>query len=95
MSDVEHAGRSDGMSAYLALTALLIDREIAKFRRGEQAAIVSFIKIARLARNAREELIASGIPAPMQRDASVAPAREDSAFKLSEEVGSHGPVREF
>jgi hypothetical protein len=52
---------------YLALTALLIDREIAKFNRGEQTALVSFTNIAKLARNASEELTGSGMRAYMQR----------------------------
>jgi hypothetical protein len=46
---------------YLELTALMIDREIAKFRRGEQPALVSFTNAAKLARNANEELAASGV----------------------------------
>jgi hypothetical protein len=45
---------------YLELTTLLIDREIAKFNRGEQTALVSFTNIAKLARNASEELIGLG-----------------------------------
>jgi hypothetical protein len=43
---------------YIDLTAHLIAREIAKFRRGEQAALVSFANVAKLARNARRELAA-------------------------------------
>jgi hypothetical protein len=31
---------------YLELTALLIDREVAKFTQGEQAALVSFSRVA-------------------------------------------------
>jgi hypothetical protein len=42
-------------------------REIAKFNRGEQTALVSFTNIARLARNASEELIGSGMRAHVQR----------------------------
>jgi hypothetical protein len=53
-------GRTTAQGRYLELTALLIDREIAKFRRGEQAALVSFINVARLAGNANEELSAPG-----------------------------------
>ena len=45
---------------YLELTALLIEREIARLRRGEQAALVSFHNVALLAGNAREELMAPG-----------------------------------
>jgi hypothetical protein len=52
---------------YLELTTLLIDREIAKFNRGEQTALVSFTNIARLARNASEELTGSGMRAHVQR----------------------------
>jgi hypothetical protein len=44
--------------AYLELTALLIEREIARFRRGEQTALVSFGNVAVLAGNARHELMA-------------------------------------
>jgi hypothetical protein len=52
---------------YLELTTLLIDREIAKFNRGEQTAVVSFTNIAKLARNGTEELTGSGMRAHMQR----------------------------
>ena len=45
---------------YLELTALLIEREMAKFRRGEQTALVSFSNVALLAGNGREELMAPG-----------------------------------
>jgi hypothetical protein len=47
--------------AYLELTALLIEREIARFRRGEQTALVSFSNVAVLAGNAREELMAAAV----------------------------------
>jgi hypothetical protein len=46
---------------YLELTARLIEREMAKFTSGEQAALLSFAHVAKLARNAREELTASGV----------------------------------
>jgi hypothetical protein len=52
---------------YLELTALLIGREIAKFERGEQVALVSFTNIAKLASNASQELTGSGMHACMQR----------------------------
>jgi hypothetical protein len=42
---------------YVELTALLIDREIARVRRGEQAALVGFANVAKLARNASRELM--------------------------------------
>jgi hypothetical protein len=45
---------------YLELTALLVEREIASFRRGEQTALVSFGKVAVLAGNARDELMGLG-----------------------------------
>jgi hypothetical protein len=45
---------------YLELTARLIEREIAKFTSGEQAAHQSFTNVAKLVRNAREELAAPG-----------------------------------
>jgi hypothetical protein len=48
---------------YLELTARLIEREIAKFTSGEQAAYQSFTNVARLVRNAREELAAPGVRA--------------------------------
>jgi hypothetical protein len=50
---------------YLELTALLIGREIAKFERGVQVALVSFTNIARLAGNASQELTRSGMRAPV------------------------------
>jgi hypothetical protein len=49
---------------YLELTALLIDREIGKFRRGEQAALVSFTNVAELARNATREAAREPCPRP-------------------------------
>ena len=48
---------------YIELTAHLVAREIAKFRRGEQAALVSFANVAKLARNARRELAALSVRA--------------------------------
>jgi hypothetical protein len=51
---------------YLELTTLLMDHEIAKFNRGEQTAVASFTNIAKLARNASEELTGSGMRAHMQ-----------------------------
>jgi hypothetical protein len=48
---------------YLELTARLIEREIAKFTSGEQAAHESFTNVAKLARNASEELAAPGVRA--------------------------------
>jgi hypothetical protein len=53
---------------YLELTALLIEREIARFRRGEQTARVSFSNVAVLAGNARKELIT---PAAREHAATV------------------------
>jgi hypothetical protein len=43
---------------YLELTARLIEREMAKFTSGEQAAYESFTNVAKLVGNAREELAA-------------------------------------
>jgi hypothetical protein len=43
---------------YVELTALLIDREIVRLRRGEQAALVTFTNVVKLARNASKELTA-------------------------------------
>jgi hypothetical protein len=51
---------------YLELAALLIDREIARFRRGEQVALVSFANVAKLSRNACNELAGHGTSARMQ-----------------------------
>jgi hypothetical protein len=45
---------------YLELTALFIEHEIAKFRRGEQAGLMSFHNVAKLAGNASEVLMAAG-----------------------------------
>jgi hypothetical protein len=47
---------------YVELMAHLIDREIAKFRRGERAALVSFSNVAKLAGNAIDELTAAQAP---------------------------------
>jgi hypothetical protein len=43
---------------YLELTVLSIGREIAKYRRGEQAAFISFTNVAKLATNTSAELVA-------------------------------------
>jgi hypothetical protein len=59
--------KSIAKERYLELTVLLIDHEIAKFRRGEQPALVSFTNVGRLARNACNELVAPGTSARMQR----------------------------
>jgi hypothetical protein len=53
-------GNMTARRLYLELTAHFIDREITKFRRGEQAARVSFSNVAKLAGNASEELMAPG-----------------------------------
>jgi hypothetical protein len=53
-------GNMTARRLYLELTAHFIDREITKFRRGEQAARVSFDNVAKLAGNASEELMAPG-----------------------------------
>ena len=53
-------GNTTARRLYLELTALFIEREIAKFRCGEQAALGSFTNVAKLARNASEELTGSG-----------------------------------
>ena len=58
MSGRNHDGSTTSREHYLELTALLIDREVAKFRRGEQAALVSFSHVAKLARAASAELMA-------------------------------------
>jgi hypothetical protein len=76
---------------YLELTALLIDREITKFRRGEQAAPVSFDHVAKLVRNANEELAACGargrLPADLRRCRSKRRGRTTST--------AHGPATAF
>jgi hypothetical protein len=51
-------GNTIAKERYLELAALLIDREIAKCRRREQAAFISFTNVAKLARNASAELVA-------------------------------------
>jgi hypothetical protein len=53
-------GNMTARRLYLELTAHFIDREITKFRRGEQTARVSFSNVAKLARNASDELMAPG-----------------------------------
>ena len=60
-------GNMTARRLYLELTAHFIDREIAKFRRGEQAALVSFTNVAKLARNASEELTAPGARERVER----------------------------
>jgi hypothetical protein len=52
---------------YVELAAHLIEREMAKFRCGEQAAVVSFTNVVKLARNARDALMAARARGP--RDA--------------------------
>jgi hypothetical protein len=51
-------GNTIAEERYLELAALWIDREIAKFRRDEQTALVSFANVARLATNVSEGLMA-------------------------------------
>jgi hypothetical protein len=60
-------GNMTARRLYLELTAHFIDREITKFRRGEEAARVSFSNVAKLARNASDELIAPGARARVER----------------------------
>ena len=73
------ANHSTAVRLYLELTAHLIDREIAKFRRGEQAALVSFTNVANLAENAREELMVPD-PAARRPMPAQAPRRIDTAL---------------
>ena len=73
------ASHSTAVRLYLELTAHLIDREIAKFRRGEQAALVSFTNVANLAENAREELM---VPDPAARAARCPPRRHVASAQL-------------
>ena len=54
------ASHSTARRLYLELTAHFIDREIARFRCGEQAALVSFSNVAKFARDASKELMAPG-----------------------------------
>jgi hypothetical protein len=56
VSDRNHDGSTASREHYLELTALLINREVAKFQRGEQAALVSFSHVAKLAKAASDEL---------------------------------------
>jgi hypothetical protein len=60
-------GNTIAKERYLELTALLIDREIGKFRRGEQVALMSFTNVAKLATNACNELATPGTSARTQR----------------------------
>ena len=60
-------GNTTARRAYLELTTLFIEREIAKFRRGEQAALVALTNVAKLARNASEELAGSGAREGVER----------------------------
>jgi hypothetical protein len=78
---------------YVELAAYLIDREIAKFRRGERAAVVSFTNVVKLARNATDALMAAQARGP--RDACGCPDlrhrssrtdRQPGAVELREEV---------
>jgi hypothetical protein len=49
---------------YVELTALFIDREIVRLRRGEQAALVTFTNVVKLARNATDALMATEAVVP-------------------------------
>jgi hypothetical protein len=82
---------------YLELTALLIGREIAKFERGEQVALVSFANIAKLAGNASQELTRSGMRAPMKaRDVWLTAICHDTASTRSDDrVANNGQVPGF
>jgi hypothetical protein len=78
---------------YVELTAHLIDHEIAKFRRGEQAALVSFANVAKLARNVGTELAALGVRAqepdlPLSFSAPLQPATDEGR-------GAHGQATQF
>jgi len=82
---------------YVELAAHLIDREIAKFRRGEQAALVSFTNVARLARNARDELADPDVRAHEPAMPTRPPTRIGTAFKpANDEKGiAHGQATPF
>jgi hypothetical protein len=62
-------GNTIAKERYLELAILLIDREIAKFQRGEQPALVSFAHVAKLARNASQELVAPAMSRVQRPDA--------------------------
>ena len=81
---------------YLDLTAHLIDREIAKFRRGEQAALVSFANVARLARNASEVLTALSVRAHEPAIAHLPPSFNAPSKPATDEGrGAHGQATQF
>jgi hypothetical protein len=82
LSRVRCQGRQKAV--YLELTALLIEREIARFRCGEQAALVSFTNVAILARNAGEELLAPRARA--RRNAPILPSRRHVSPQHSKPV---------
>ena len=84
-------GNTIAKERYLKLIALLIDREIAKFRRGEQVALVSFTNVAKLARNACNELVAPGTSARMQPHGAC-PRTERGGHSLQSPRRSTGPV---
>ena len=65
------AGKTSAYECYLDLTALLIDRQITRFRRGEQAALESFDNVAKLARSACGEL---AVPVMPERSAPLSTA---------------------
>ena len=89
-------GNMTARRLYLELTAHFIDREITKFRRGEQAARVSFSNVAKLARNASDELMALGAReawvAPMP---ALAPIGVAQRLKPADDEGLHRQAPEF
>jgi hypothetical protein len=80
---------------YVELTAHLIDREIATFRRGEQAALVTFSNVAKLARNATDELTAAQARRP--HDACACPdlRHRSSRTRRLGRSAVHGQVQKF
>jgi hypothetical protein len=88
-------GNTASKRLYVELMAHLIDREIAKFRRGERAALVSFSNVAQLARNATDELTAAQARGP--RDACPCPdlRHRSSRARRSGKGAVHGQVQKF
>jgi hypothetical protein len=71
---------------YVELAGYLIDREIAKFPRGDQAALVSFPNVAKLARNATDELTAAQAHGPP--DACPCPDLHDRSSRTGRQPGA-------
>jgi hypothetical protein len=85
-------GNMTAVRLYLELTAHFIDREIARFRCGEQAALVSFSNVAKFTRDASKELMALGGERP---DAGPRAAASTQCLRPADDEGVHGQAPEF